>query len=164
MTLPGCSPRGMFNKKDKFTAFSVGFLTLSVKVTPGTKDKSVFLARRVPYANKSISTPKNLSSLTLSLDTGKEPEYDKRLTPGYPGGGCVRSKAAFVPFEELTRTPSTALSNAPGPSLTEPPGDWFSRVHSWNDPSALSSSDPRNENRKYQHKSPLINNQYRHDS
>lgn len=138
----------MFNRKDTFTAFSVGFLTLSVNVTPGTKDESVFLARRVPYANKSISTPKNLSSLTLSLDTGKEPEYDSPCTPGYPGGGCVRSKAAFVPNEELTRTPSTVLSNAPGPSLTEPPGDWFSRVHSWIDPSALISSDPRNEKKQ----------------
>lgn len=133
----------MFNKKDTFTAFLVGFLTPNVNVTPGTKDKSAFLARRVPYANKSISTPKNLLSLTLSLVTGKEPEYDNPFTPGYPGGGCVRSKAAFVPRDELTRTPSTVLSNAPGPSLTEPPGDWFSRVHSWIEPSALSSSDPR---------------------
>lgn len=147
MTLPGCSPRGMFNRKDTFTAFSVGFLTLSVKATPGTNDSSVFRARRVPYANKSISTPKKLSSFTLSLDTGNEPEYDNPFTPGYPGGGCVRRRAAFVPSDELTRTPSTALSNAPGPSLAEPPGDWFSRVHSWNDPSALSSSDPLKQRR-----------------
>ena len=130
MIAPGCSPRGIFNRKDTSTSLSVGFLTLSVKTTPGTNDSSVFLARRVPYANKSISTPKNLSSLTLSLDTGKDPEYDKPFTPGYPGGGCVLKRAAFVPKEELTLTPSTVLSNAPGPSLADPPGDWFSRVHS----------------------------------
>lgn len=139
----------MLNKKDTFTSLSVGFLTFSVKVTPGTKDKSVFLVRRVPYANKSISTPRNLSSLTLSSETGKEPEYDSSFTPGYPGGGCVRRRAAFVLDEELIRTPSTALSNAPGPSLAEPAGDWFSRVHSWIDPSALSSSDPKNENSEF---------------
>lgn len=85
----------------------------------------------------------------MSFDTGNNPEYDKLLTPGYPGGGCVRSMAALVPKRELTRTPNTALSRAPGPSLTEPPGDWFSSVHSRKDPSARSSSDPKEGHRSF---------------
>ena len=43
MKVPGCSPRGMFNKNDTFIVFRVGFLTLSVNATPGTNDESVFL-------------------------------------------------------------------------------------------------------------------------
>ena len=43
MKVPGCSPRGMFNKNDTFIVFRVGFLTFRVNATPGTNDESVFL-------------------------------------------------------------------------------------------------------------------------
>lgn len=72
MILFGCLLRGMFNKKDKFIFFLVGFLIFSVKVILGINDKLVFFVWRVLYVNKFIFILKNFLFLILSFDIGKE--------------------------------------------------------------------------------------------
>lgn len=62
----------MFNKKDKFIFFLVGFLIFSVKVILGINDKLVFFVWRVLYVNKFIFILKNFLFLILSFDIGKE--------------------------------------------------------------------------------------------
>lgn len=78
----------------------------------------------------------------VSLLTGYDPEYDKLSTPGYPCGAWILRSEALLLSPSATLTPNTAKFSAPLLSFAEPPGDWFSMVHSWIVPSARSSKEP----------------------
>lgn len=78
----------------------------------------------------------------VNLLTGYDPEYDKLSTPGYPWGAWILNSAALLLSPSATLTPNTARFSAPLLSFAEPPGDWFSMVHSCIVPSARSSKEP----------------------
>lgn len=78
----------------------------------------------------------------VNLLTGYDPEYDKLSTPGYPWGAWILNSAALLLSPSATLTPKTAMFSAPLLSFAEPPGDWFSIVHSCIVPSARSSNEP----------------------